>query len=133
MKTTFLHSTSYYPFIDIDQLLEQILAEVDTSIRYKLVLVSSKLQNFAGTYQLALTKVFSHFSAHNRLPEIYMNMAPNLDSFEYRNTEFDVSESGESKSESAEGTVHSDITSEYIPSETSEDRSFVASDPEEQP
>ena len=62
-----------------------------------------------------------------------MNMASNLTLFEDTNTKFDVSESGESKSESAGGTIHSDITSEYIPSEICEDRSFVASDTEEQP
>lgn len=62
-----------------------------------------------------------------------MTIAPILDSFGESNTDFDVSESTESGSEPAESSFHSDITSEYIPSETSEDRMFVAPDTEEQP
>lgn len=60
-------------------------------------------------------------------------MEPILDFFGESNTNFNVSESTESGSEPAESSFHSDATSEYIPSETSEDRMFVAPDTEEQP
>ncbi|ODM16194.1 hypothetical protein SI65_08193 [Aspergillus cristatus] len=56
-------------------------------------------------------------------------MAPNANSSKDGNTDLDVSEFGESGSD---GTSLSDTTSNYIPSETSEDRAFVVSDSEEQ-
>lgn len=61
-----------------------------------------------------------------------MNISPNPNSFRINNTHFGLSESSESGSELAEGCVGSDTISEYIPSETAEDRAFVSSDTEEQ-
>lgn len=56
-------------------------------------------------------------------------MASSADSSNNGNTDLDISEFGESGSE---GAVHSDTTSDYIPSKTSEDHAFVVPNSEEQ-